>query len=148
MTSSRESQIIVITNVYHQRPGREPISVGDGSFMSSRGIGHDKPSEVREVTLTTSWTRIPSGMELILVENQEGLFPDVIPSDQERERMAQRVVEIGLVNETAPIVGTPQPLLVIPTGETHLLTPLPGVTTFLRARTGTVSVSLMLTPRK
>jgi hypothetical protein len=149
MIASADAEILTILNVYHQRPGRDPISIGDGTFTSLHRLRHHTPSQVvRSMTVGREWTRVDGENEMVLLRNMEGMFLDKIPSDEDRERMAQRVLEVSFIDCSAPIIPVTRPMLVVHPGSPQQLFPPRGVTVALRARTGSVEVDVMTTPAR
>lgn len=123
-------EILVHHTVYHQVPGRQPTGV---VRRYSRVQQSDEPPFVQpSMILTREWCPILcetiTEAGLITIINEEGTFLHTIPTEQEREEMSKRTVEVSLR-------GDGRPDLYIPCGEVHSFSPMKDLRT-IRLRSG------------
>lgn len=141
----QKARIGVVSLVYHQQTGSEPVSV-ESRF--SRWLESDEQPYLRKLTIKEEWTALDGGwlkeVGEVFLRNDEGKF-QVQPTDEERAAVMARVVEIAVVEPVVKqrlfVFGRIRPLESLQF-EPHDLTSLR-----LRCVSGTARCTLALFPR-
>lgn len=140
-----KSRLTVICTVYHQ-----PLAEGAASAEShfARWLETDEQPCIRRLKATPEWQPIEglwlteSGM--LCLTNDEGRFPQVQPTDEERRAAATKVLEVGVLMES----GVPVTLFarILP-GESARFQPHDLTALRIRCRAGVAKYTASVFPR-
>lgn len=129
-------KLVVVENVYHIRHDTEPTAV---ESRYSRWLGSYGPAHSDEFEATDEWQPVQSGRVkecgLMTIENLAGADLQVVPTPEERARIATLVLEVGFI----PIGGRELAaddrgeIIVLP-GETARFQAAPHARVYLRCR--------------
>lgn len=132
----------VVEIVYHQLPDAQPTSRQTRFF---RWLDSAEEPYRRTLTLRQGWVPLECGWVqspgLVFLDNQEGRFLQVQPSESERQEAARRVVEVGL--EAA---GAVLPFAAVHPGESARFQPADAARLRLRCRHESARVLLLVLP--
>ncbi len=95
----RYGRLTVVGSVSHQIPGRQPTHIPLRYCCSLNTV--EQPF-IRQGTATKEWTKlergwIKEGASLLLLTNDEGIFSQKIPTDEEKERVNGLTLELGIL---------------------------------------------------
>jgi hypothetical protein len=133
-------KLLVVEQVIHHLHDQQPTLVVDARY--SRWLGSTQNPSVDELEAGAEWQEVQvgrlQGAGLVVVVNQEGTDLVVVPTQEEREARARRVVgvvmwrpETGNPNYESPPVSAH---LEVPSGETARFRPGPGVRVWVRCQ--------------
>jgi len=104
ITSSRPQKkiadrVTVVETIYHQVQGEQPTTI-DSRY--SRNLETNEQLYQRRFTVAEDWTLIDLGwagknVSLLHISNEEGRFPHNIPTLEELEEAAKRIIEVSYV---------------------------------------------------
>lgn len=147
--AKRASRIVVVENVYHQQHGEQPTGV---ATRFSRTLGSEEQPYIRKATLGQDWQEIDRGWieepGLLVLINESGPPPSVIPSDEETMELAARLIEVA-IKAPGEGKGKGEPFLMIcriPRGESLRIMPTDVAAIRIRCASGTARYSLYLFP--
>ena len=152
-------RVTVVEQAYYQSPDDQPRCV---ETRYSQDLETDEQPYLRLMKVPGEWTKLDCGWieeaSLLILTNEEGRIGTVIPSREEREASALRVVEVGW-EVAAPPEGprsmhsperTPPPpivpVLTVPPGRSIRVTPQLLRAMRLRCRSGMARVTVNLFP--
>ena len=103
-----KSRLGVVLSVYHQQTDVQPVVV---TARFSRWLTSSEQPYIRRLTLTTAWQALDSGwlegkVGMLVIRNEEGAFA-VQPTPEERQEMAMRIIEVGLLLPSATVQLAP-----------------------------------------
>lgn len=138
------SRIGVVSLLYHQQPGVEPTSI-DSRF--SRWLESTEQPYLRKIVIKEEWSSLDLGwigdkVGMLLVKNEEGHF-QIQPTDEQRQEMMARIVDITLVYHNVII---PEPFAFIPPLESAQFAPYAAQNLRLRCRQGQAKITLAVMP--
>ena len=140
--SRPKPRIVVVENVYHQCPGRDPVGA---DTATSRSCESDEQPWVRHTRIGSDWTPLDTGFVtdpfLILVKNAAPTFR-TNPTESERIESERRVIEVGIESP----IGTVLPFTAVRPGDSIRLYPLDGAKYSLRSRLGFTQVTINAFP--
>lgn len=132
------SRLVIVENVYHQPVDGQPASINTG--FTRRLTSDEQPYGPRRVkiggdsmALETGWVEKASQ---IMIENLEGTKLQVYPTEEEKAKIAARVVEVW--DEDGK-----EPLFLIPPGES--IRARPGKLSRIRLRCASESARVVYT---
>ena len=136
--SRPKARIVVVENVYHQSPGRDPVGV---DTSSSRFCDSDEQPFLRRTRIGDGWTPLETGWVvepyLVCVRNDATAFR-TNPTPGERTDAEKRVLELG----AAPAGGSVQPFTAVRPGDSVRVYPVEGTRYFVRSRFGFTQVTI------
>lgn len=96
-----KNRITVVENVYHQVLSRQEQPTQYGPKPFTVDLETDEQVCQRRSTITEEWSEIDLGWvkqaKMLVIWNDEGRFPNVIPSPVDVALASKRVLEIALV---------------------------------------------------
>lgn len=146
-------RLVVADVLYYQPAGGAPVSresrfsrwlddaAGDGVYVRPRATALEEWQP-----LDTGWVR---ECAQLLLENLEGKFTQLVPTQEEREAAARLVIQLGI----GPEPGTEDPWITafaeVPPGESCRLRPCggPGTGYYVRCPVGPAKYAVTLVPR-
>lgn len=144
-----KSRLTVIETVYHQ-----PLAEGAASAEShfARWLETDEQPCIRRLKASEAWQALDGGWlseaGMLCLENTEGRFPQVQPTEEERRDAAAKVLEVGVVhffsNEES---GQVVPFALIPPGESARFQPHTLSALRVRCRAGTAKYTASVFPK-
>jgi len=136
------NQLTVVELIYHRRQDDQPIQF-ESRF--SRNLNTDEQAYDRRCKARSEWQLLDLGWieqaGHISIENCEGHFNQVQPTDDERKEAESRVIELGWL-----IDGEPQPKIIIPVHESCRFTPTSGSQIYVRCQSGIANYNLRVIP--
>lgn len=92
-----EARIVVVESVYHQRFGEDPEEV---QSRFSRALESNEQLYKRQLKATEEWQPLDCGwlrgnVGMLVIANTEGQFLTPNPTDEEREALSKRVIEVA-----------------------------------------------------
>ena len=134
-------RVTVVETIYHQVQGEQPTTI---ESRYSRNLKTDEQLYQRRFTVTEDWVLLDLGwagnnISLLHISNEEGKFPHKIPTPEEIEEVARRVIEVSY----APTSGMGWS---IPPGESIRGIPTRVESLFLRCVCGKAKCVLTLVP--
>lgn len=136
-----KSRIGCRVQAFHQQPNAPP-AVADPAW--GRFVESDEQPWVRQLTVGPEWQALDCGWVeragLMVLQNTEGKFPQVIPTEEERAAVAARVVELAY--KPCPAFAT----WVVRPGAAHVGEPGDVKLLRVRCRSGTARCTLYLFP--
>lgn len=144
MKVEETARLSVVESIYHQTHGEQPTVV-ESRF--GRWLNTPEQPYARRFRAGEEWVSLDKGWvedaAMLVLSNDEGRNPQVVPSEADKRELAQRAVEIGL----AQMHGKPpQPFAVVPPGESARFQPTNLETLMLRCWKGSARVTLTLIP--
>lgn len=132
-------KLLVVEQIVHHLNDRQPTLVVDARY--SRWLGSAQNPYVDEFEAGAEWQPVQTGRlaaaGLVVVVNQEGTDLIVVPTDEERQTRARRVLDLVLRREgTGPPPDAAEEVAAVevPPGETARFKPGPGVRLWLRCQ--------------
>jgi hypothetical protein len=139
------ARLTVVTQIRHQASELEPANAFD--FRWSKQLKSDEETYTRKLKAGTTWKPFPKGWTdtpaLVRVENMEGKRPQSIPSDEDREQINKRVVEIAYLDSDGKPLGL---VMQIKPGEAHTFPPLSLDNIYFRARVEVALIHVAIVP--
>lgn len=145
------SHLLVSLSAYHLKPDEEPTGI-EGRYSSTLTTQEDIQPYERHFTLKeydyvpldTGWVQISNktGEHVLFLMNQATTY-NKNPTEEERKLAEQKVVEVLLHKPYGP--SNPGHVLLRP-GESVILRPSNPKEVYLRSRSGSVKISLLLFP--
>ena len=143
------NQITVVDKIYHRQGSESPTSV------SSRFIRHlqtDEQVYERRTRVGEEWTPLEHGWieeaGMIVIQNTEGTTLQVIPTEEEKEETAAKILELsvtdGLLDSPPGVLAKPW---LIPPGESFRGYPSDVSKLVLRCRSGVCRYNVHVYPR-
>lgn len=90
------ARVGVVETIYHQAPDAQPISF---DHRYGHIVAADEQPYSRKLKAGSDWTALDCGWlqkaSVLQVVNEEGRFPQTVPTDEERIATAAKVVELG-----------------------------------------------------
>lgn len=145
-----KAELIVHNTAYHQCPNGQPG--GMQHRYSQQLASDDPPFTLPTLILKEEWQRLPCGhvdnVGAISIRNDEGTFPITIPTDQERDEMSWRVIEIAAAPKGYPLGQLCRHAVIVRPGCSQILEFSSGdpQTIWIRCRRGTARCWLMVVP--
>jgi hypothetical protein len=91
----RKSRIVVVETVHYQQDDAQPNTI---THRFNRFTQTDEQAFMRLMTVGESWQSINAGwldqVGMLVIINREGAFRQGQPTQQQRDEMAQRILEI------------------------------------------------------
>lgn len=90
--------LTVRETIYHYRQGRNPTAIEVVFFKKLKTKGQPYP---RERTIGEEWEPLADKScwiekpSMVVIENREGIFPTVNPTDEERQTASEKIIEYG-----------------------------------------------------
>lgn len=142
-----KDRITVVDMLYHQRVDKK-IRLIESRF--SRELEISKQPYEREFEATEEWQPLDCGwlegkVGMLAITNDEGRFLEVIPTEEEREAVALKVLEIAY-DPGDPNHHIPGSWLV-PPGESMRGSPSHAESLEIRCQSGTAKFTLHLLPK-
>lgn len=138
-----KARIGVVSLLYHQQPGVDPISI-DSRF--SRWLESTEQPYLRKITIKEEWTPLDLGwigdkVGMLLIKNEEGHF-QIQPTEEQRQEVMARIVELAVESAAGIIVlwGLVRPL------ESIQFEPSNAQYLRLRCRKGQAKITLAVMP--
>jgi hypothetical protein len=146
-------RLVVVESVYHQRTGEQPIQVRPSRF--ERDLATAEQPFVREFRAEADWKPLETGWldraGTLVFHNLEGSGLTAIPTQEEREEILSRVVELGVAEreDTGRRTQWSSPVEVVPfasvrPGESCRLEPVNLFRLRVRCRPGARCVLTLL----
>lgn len=92
-------RLTVLDTIYYQAPGDDPVAF-KGPF--ARLLESEEQPCIRKLVVGEPWQAVEglwlSAAGLLGVRNDEGTFTGVIPTPEQRQEVAARIVEVGVVD--------------------------------------------------
>lgn len=138
--SRPKARIVVVENVYHQSPGRDPVGV---DTSSSRFCDSDEQPFLRHTRIGDDWTPLETGWVadpyLVCIRN-DAIVYRVNPTAQELTEADNRVIEVAVMWKDGP----PDyfPFTLIRPGDSIRVYPTEDARYFLRSRFGFTQVTI------
>ena len=145
------SRLVIVEETYYQCRGEEPFQ------LTSRYVRHldteEQPYQ-RKITVTEEWQELDYGwvedISLVYIVNEEGRNRRTVPSAEELEESARKVVEatIGthLVFSPEKVDGEP-PVFLIPPGEAFKAYPAGNTGIYVRSQLGNTNCTITILPK-
>lgn len=110
-------RLTMVLSLHHEQPGNDTHSVESRCWKLLDNPA-DQERQTKRIKVDENWSALwlgdlePDQVGYIVVENNEGRFLQVNPTDEERLDISKRVVEIGLAGVATLLVlpGFPQQL--------------------------------------
>lgn len=134
--------LTVVQTYYHQQEGMQPTQV---ETRYTRELGTDEQPYVRHGKVGSEWTRLDSGWltecSLLVIKNNEGRFTDRIPTQEQRQEVMSRVIELafGKANPTCSLLVHPN--------EAHPMHVTSLKDIWLRCSKGEAKLSVIIFPK-
>jgi len=133
------ARIVVVEQVCHQLPGNEDPTAIESRF--AKWLTNDEVPYVRKPRIGVQWVPLETGwlssVSLLCLSNDEGKSMRVYPTEQEKEALANRVIQVGVsshaISPGMPI-GEPTIFTEIHPGESCRFTPHDLSRLFIRCR--------------
>lgn len=140
--------LLVAESVYHQEGVSQPTVIAD-HFSFTRTLASDEQPYTRRVKVGSEWQALDTGWldgacGMLVLVNNEGLNRQTIPTAEERQETAARVIELGFCRDRD--FAEPVAFGLVRPGESSRLEPTEPKALYLRCRSGTASVSIGLLP--
>lgn len=141
-------RLTVVETVYHQPWGEEPVAV-ESRF--SRDLQTRNQLFERRCRVGEDWQPLECGWlgeaGMLVIENREGRFLQRVPTDEEREAAAAKVLEVGWEPDGATMHDPPATAQwIIPPGESIRGQPATLKSLRLRCRSGECRFTVYLLP--
>lgn len=141
-----QSYIGTVIQCFHQQPGRPP-TVFD--CRSQRWLASPEQPYERRLQISGEWRPFPmvdwleaEKIALLAIRNDEGHL-QVVPTEEEREDVARRILELGVVDSAGGIVAFAR---ILPRECAHL-EPLDISRLYLRCQHQQARCTILLSPR-
>lgn len=99
MSSFIPDQLTVVEHVYHQPAGEQPTGI---ETRFSRHLKTQEQPYCRRLLIGEDWVALDHGWvneaSHMVVQNMEGRFTQVNPTDEQCKEVAARVIELGYQN--------------------------------------------------
>lgn len=139
----KADRITVVSQTYYQRLGKNPIQV-ESRF--SRGVSSGQQLYQREEEVGENWVPLDLGwitkVGFLEIANNEGRFLQVIPTEEEREDTAKKILEVRGYDATC----SSGCLWLVPPGESFRGFPSKPQNLFIRSQLGTIEYTLYVFP--
>lgn len=126
-----KSRLSVLNTVYHQPAGEQPMAVV-GNYC--RWLESDEQPFSRRLRIGEEWQAIETGWirhaGLVVLKNDEGVFDQVQPTEQERMDAQAKVLEVSCSS------GPPEAQWLVRPGESLPATPASTMRLQIRCRQG------------
>lgn len=134
-----KDRITVVSQTYYQRFGKNPV-LAESRF--SRDVSLGQQPYQREEEVGEDWLHLDLGwittVGLIVIVNNEGQSLQVIPTGEEQENRARKILEVRSSDATS----SPGCLWLIPPGESFQGFPSRPQDLFIRSQSGTTEYTL------
>jgi hypothetical protein len=145
------ARLVVVAQVVHVPPDGGPTPL---AYQFGRELETDEqPYGPRRVRAGAGWEPLdygwlggPDGVGLVVVENEEGRRPRVVPTPEERADTLARVVELGVIAELPDGARVVVPFARVRPGEARDLDPA-GPLAIRCTHPGGARASILLIPR-
>ena len=118
-----KSRLVVVETFYHQHGGDVATAV---STSFARWLDTNEQVYQRKLKVGREWLQLDFGwlkelpvLGMLHIKNDEGCFPVVNPTKEERESASKKVLMLGVLR-----LGITTPLMILPPGETLRFQPL------------------------
>ena len=95
----RNGRLTVVGSVSHQIPGRQPTHT---PLRYCSALTTAEQPFIRQGIASKEWRKIETGWikgaaSLLLLSNDEGIFSQKVPTEEERERVNKLTIELGIL---------------------------------------------------
>lgn len=151
--AEQKDRLVVVESVYHQPVGKEAKLIAS---RFSRELSSDEQPYQRELKASERWEPLDNGWidkaGMLVIRNNEGQFLQTQPTEEERQEVAERVLEICCEDRDALSVDNDFPISLFPQwwilpGESMRACPADLGSIYIRCRSGTAQFTLDLLPR-
>lgn len=143
-TKEVKSRVTVVERVYHQLPYKEAHQV-EARF--SRNLESKKRHHTEYLEATEEWQPLPCGhlqddVGMLVLHNDAETTPGVIPSPEDLDELAKRVIEVSYA-----CPSDSYNCWLVPPGESMRGMPSHATQLFYRCQHGTAEATLTLIPK-
>lgn len=144
------ARITILSQLYHSTPG-EPVS-GPSPIRTYRWLDSDEQGYTRSVKIGEDWQEIDLGwlkdkdIGYIFFENDTRRLPGKVPTQEELDELAAKVIEIGIVIQVATNDFEIHPLMSFLPEEGTGFCPIALQNLRVRCRKGVAKLSYYVVP--
>ncbi len=146
-----KNRLTVVESVYFQEFGEQPQSAGS---RFSRNLESDEQPYSRKLQATSDWKPLDCGWlagcptSSLVISNDEGKHRQSNPTEEEREELAGRVLEIWCSDGITRTMHSPprEAQWLVSPGESMRAYPVSADSLFIRCKSGTACFNIRLYP--
>jgi hypothetical protein len=133
-------RVTVVEHVYHRRDGAGPVEAPPTRFW--RALRTSSQPYQRSLVADESWRKLELGWVpdpgLLILYNLEGKYLQANPTDEERDDIARRILEVSYAGHERGFL--------VPAGESTRMCPTHAADLMVRSRHGTIRYQVFAVP--